>query len=103
MILLHDKARPHDAKTTRSTIENLGWEVFSHPTYSPDFAPSDYHLFRSMQHFLSEKNYQDLEEIKKDTSQYFTSKPAGFYKRGIKMLLERWEMCISSERNYFSD
>ena len=102
VILLHDNARPHVAKTNRNTIENLGWEVLSHPAYSTDLAPSDYHLFRSMQHFLSEKNYLDLEEIKKDISQYFTSKLASFYERMIKMLPERWEMCISSEGNYFS-
>ena len=103
VILLHGNARPHVAKTTRSTIENLGWEVLSHPAYSPNLAPSDYHFFRSMQHFLSEKSYSDLEEIKKDISQYFISKPASLYKKGIKMLSERWEMCISSEGNYFSD
>ncbi|GBP76117.1 Mariner Mos1 transposase [Eumeta japonica] len=30
-------------------------EVLSHPPYSPDTAPSDYHLFRSMANALSEQ------------------------------------------------
>ena len=46
---------PHDLSHQISTIiksnylENSRWKILSHPPYSPDLAPSDYHLFRPMQ------------------------------------------------------
>jgi hypothetical protein len=98
--LLH---RPHVAKSNRERIENLGWEVLPHAAYSPDLAPSDYHLFRSMQHFFQEKIYSEVESIKKDLNSYISSRPERFYKRGIQSLPERWEKVILNVGNYFDD
>ena len=44
----HDNAGPHISLVTRQKLRELGWEVLMHPPYSPDLAPSNYHLFRSL-------------------------------------------------------
>jgi len=43
IILLHDNARPHLAKPVQTYLQTLKWEVLTHPPYSPDVAPFDYH------------------------------------------------------------
>jgi len=51
VIFLHDNAPSHMAKPVRDTLEAFSWEVLPHAAYSPDLAPSDYHLFAvSMDH-----------------------------------------------------
>lgn len=53
---LHDNAKPHVAKVTKKKPTGLNWTVIPHPPYSPDLAPSDYHLFLSLSNSLREKN-----------------------------------------------
>ncbi|EGI69172.1 Mariner Mos1 transposase [Acromyrmex echinatior] len=64
MILQHDNARPHVAKVVKTYLETLKWEVLPYPPYSPDVTPSDYHLFRSMAHNLSDQHFRSYEKIK---------------------------------------
>ena len=65
-IIFHqDNATPHVSLMTRQKLLQLGWEVLIHPPYSPDIAPSDFHLFQSLQNSLSGKNFNSLEDCKR--------------------------------------
>jgi histone-lysine N-methyltransferase SETMAR len=44
VLLQHDNARPHTARATQERIQELQWGLLEHPPYSPDLAPSDFHL-----------------------------------------------------------
>ena len=70
--ILHDNARPHTAKATWNKLVELGWEVLAHPPYSPDLAPSDYHLFRALKNFLRGKSYGDRKQLEGDLGQFFS-------------------------------
>jgi [histone H3]-lysine36 N-dimethyltransferase SETMAR len=85
---------------TQHKIKELGWEVLPHPPYSPDIAPSDYHLFLSLSAFLSGKIYQNLEDVRSDIAAFFSSKPVTFYKKGIESLPQRWSRVIENDGNY---
>ena len=80
IILHHDNARPHAASGTCQKIAELCWENLLHPPYSLDLAPSDYHLFFSLQNFLRGKNFKNKEDIKQALVNFFASKDETFSK-----------------------
>ena len=45
VLFLHDNAPAHRALATQKKLAYLGFQCLDHPPYSPDVAPSDYHLF----------------------------------------------------------
>ncbi|GFW44767.1 histone-lysine N-methyltransferase SETMAR [Trichonephila clavipes] len=47
VVFLHDNARPHTANVTKTLLRGFGWDVFDHPLYRPDLAPSDSSLLTS--------------------------------------------------------
>ena len=53
VILHHDNARPHTAHATAAAIAAKGWTVLPHPAYSPDLAPSDFHIFGPLKDYFT--------------------------------------------------
>lgn len=65
VILLQDNARPHVTKLVKTYLEALKWKVSQHLLYSPNIAPSDYHLFRSMAHGSAVQHFHSYTDTKK--------------------------------------
>ncbi|KAG5308951.1 MOS1T transposase, partial [Pseudoatta argentina] len=101
VILLHENARPHVAKPVKTYLGTLKWEVLPHSPYSPDIAPSDFHLFRSMAHGLADRRFHSYEEAQKWIDSWIASKDMSFFRRGIRVLPERWSKVVESDGKYF--
>jgi len=85
-------ARPHVAKSVKQTLLQLEWEVLSHLAYSPDIIPSNYHLFRLMQHAFTDTHFSSYEEV---SQKWIASKDTEFC-RGIALTLGALASLIDS-------
>lgn len=103
VIFHQDNARPHVSLMTQQKIAELGWEQLSHPPYSPDLAPSDFHLFRSLQNFLAGKKLTSLEHCKTVLDEYIGNKDAKFWEEGFIKLPERWSKVVEQNGIYLTD
>ena len=79
VLFLHDNAPAHRALATKKKLAYLCFQCLDHPPYSPDLAPSDYHLFPGLKnqskgrHFSSDAEVIPAAETWLDgqTSEYF--------------------------------
>jgi histone-lysine N-methyltransferase SETMAR len=78
-MLLHDNARPLAAARTQATLQELGWEVFEHPAYSPDLAPSDFQLFPKLKKLLGGRRFKSDEEVKDTVKEWLNGLVAEVY------------------------
>ena len=103
VIFHQDNARPHTAKMTLEVIKELGWELLPHPPYFPDLAPSDYHLFLSLDNFMRNRQHKTRADVEDALSAFFGLKTPDFYKSGIYELEKRWERVFEANGNYFNE
>jgi histone-lysine N-methyltransferase SETMAR len=101
-ILQHDSATPHTSARTRDAIERLGFPscFIPPPPYSPNLAPSDFHLFPKLKERLRGQNFGSDEEVKSAVRKYFHEQNSEFYKNGFQKLVYRWRKCIEVEGDY---
>ncbi|UYV80174.1 PPP6R2 [Cordylochernes scorpioides] len=70
----HDNARPHTARQTTALIEEFEWELVSHPPYSPDVAPSDFHFFPELKKNLGGTQFQDDDELEEAVLGFYVAR-----------------------------
>jgi len=93
ILLLHDNARLHTARATTDALETLKFEVLSHPPYSPDLAPSDFHFFPHLKRDLK-GTYFTSDEVKQAVTSWIKQRTPEFFIDGMGKLVLRWEKCI---------
>ncbi|UYV61217.1 hypothetical protein LAZ67_1003894 [Cordylochernes scorpioides] len=87
----HDNARPYTAHQTTALIEEFEWELVSHPPYSPDVAPSDFHFFPELKKNLGGTQFQDDDELEEAVLGFLRGQAAEFFDSGFHKWA--WKKC----------
>ena len=95
---LHDNALAHRALATQKKLACLSFQCLDHPPYSPDLAPSDYHLFpglkkRGLKFFVP----RDVIAV---AETWLDGQPSEFYLIGLQKLDQRAKKCIDLRGEY---
>lgn len=57
VILLHNNACPHKTNFMKDKLALFWWEILTHPPYSPDLLPCNFHIFSEMKNHLKGKKF----------------------------------------------
>ena len=63
-ILNYDNFHPHVSQITVRKLNELNVEVLPHPLYSSDLSPTDYHLFKHFDNFLTGRTFANQYQAK---------------------------------------
>jgi len=94
-LLLHGNARPQTARATIDALETLKFEVLSHPPYSPDFAPSDFHFFTHLKRVLKGTHFTSDDEVKQTVTSWIKQRTPEFFIDGMRKLVLGWEKVLN--------
>jgi hypothetical protein len=86
---------------TRAAIQKLDWDILPDPPYSPDIATLDYRFFCSLSNNLRGVSFDT--QLQNWLDDFFTAKPADFFKHGIENLPEQWEAVVNNGGEYIID
>lgn len=78
-----DHARSHTPNIVPPKIEELGWGEMADPPF-PEFAPSKWHYFRSLQNRLDALTLEINAEVETELSVFYASKPKQLISKEFK-------------------
>lgn len=96
----HDNAPAHTSVLAMATIRDCGYELVPHPPYSPDLAPSDFHLFPKMKKALAGRHFASDNDVIDAVGSFLESQTKEFFYAGIMALQHRWRKCSAIEGDY---
>jgi histone-lysine N-methyltransferase SETMAR len=94
-IFYQDNAPAHKSVLAMGKLMDMHYELFEHPHYSPDLAPSDFYLFPKLKMFLAGQRFSSNQEATAAVEGYFADLTKNHCRDGIMALEHRWNKCIS--------
>ena len=97
---MHDNAPAHRALAIQKKLSYPGFHCLDLPPYSPDLAPSDYHLFPGLKKQLKGRHFSSDEEVIAAATIWLDGQTSDFFLSGLQKLEQRAKKCIELRGEY---
>jgi len=79
VLFLHDNAPAHRALATQKKLAYLSFHCLDHPPFSPDLAPSEYHLFSELKKHFKGRHFSSDAELIAAAETWLDGQPSDFF------------------------
>jgi len=101
VLFLHDNAPAHRALATQKKLAYLGFHYLDHPRYSPDLAPSVYHIYSELKKQLKGRHFSSDTEVIPAAETWLDEQGSDFlFLSGLQKLEQRDKECIELRGEY---
>jgi len=90
---LEEYAPAHRALATQKKLPYMGFQYLDHPTYPPDMAQSDYHLFPGLKEQLNGRHFSSNAEAIAAVATWLDGQIYDFF-CGLQKIEQRAKRCI---------
>lgn len=85
---------------TKDLLAKFKWDIFDHPPYSSDLAPSDYYPFPKLKLNLGGQHFNNDDDLKQVINSWFRKQDTEFFKDNLKKLHDRYIKCLNVQGDY---
>ena len=75
-------------------LRTFHWDRLEHSWYSPDLAPSDFHLFGSLKNQLGSRHFANDDAVIQEVTRWLRQQPKDFSFGGFQGLVKQWDKCL---------
>ena len=94
VLFLYDNGSAHRALVTQKELAYLGFHCLDHPPYSPDLAPSNYHLFPGLKKQFKGRHFSSDKEVIAAAETWLDGQLSECFLSGFQKLQQRAKKCI---------
>ena len=87
LLPLYDNDPIHKCNIVQGAIRQTGFIELNQPVYSPDIAPTNYHLFSNLKKSLCDKNLSSDDEAVTTVEDYLTDLNSELFCKGLQVCM----------------
>jgi len=96
-LFLHDSVPAHGILAPQKKLAYVGFQCLDHPPYSPDLAPSDYHLFPELKKQLKGHHFLFDVVVIAAMETWLDGQPPSFF---LDLACKTWSNRLRSELSF---